>query len=260
MTFREVASESVLIGAGGRAILLQLAHPAVGHGVARHSDFASRPLDRLHATLTYVYAVACGSEAEIDVIRRRVNRAHAPVHNNPHDEDSGVAYNAYTPELQLWVAATLYDSAITMHERVFGPLDTELADELYVDYARLGTTLQVPIELWPADRAAFAVYWDDQLSRLRTDETTRSVALQLLHPVHGPLLLRAAMPLGRLLTAGLLPEPLRAELKLPWTTRSARRFDRLIQLIAAVYPRLPRSVRHWPKNHYLRALRASMQP
>lgn len=259
MTFREVASESVLIGAGGRAILLQLAHPAVGHGVARHSDFASRPLDRLHATLTYVYAVSCGSEAEIDVIRRRVNRAHVPV-QSPGAREPGIPeYSAFTPELQLWVAATLYDSAITMYERVFGPLDPALADGLYLEYAKLGTTLQVPASMWPVDRDAFADYWDDQVGRLRTDETTRSVARQLLHPTHGPLLLRVAMPLGRLLTAGLLPEALRGEFDLAWTARSARRFDRLIRLIAAVYPRLPRGVRHWPKNHYLRILRASIQ-
>ena len=48
---RDLAPESVLVLAGGRAILLQLANPAVGHGVAGHSDFASRPLDRLTGTL-----------------------------------------------------------------------------------------------------------------------------------------------------------------------------------------------------------------
>jgi uncharacterized protein (DUF2236 family) len=49
---RDIAGEAILLAGGGRAILMQIAHPAVGRGVAEHSDFASRPLDRLHATMT----------------------------------------------------------------------------------------------------------------------------------------------------------------------------------------------------------------
>jgi uncharacterized protein (DUF2236 family) len=49
---RLVAREGALLAGGARAILLQIAHPAVGRGVAEHSDFAGRPLDRLRATLT----------------------------------------------------------------------------------------------------------------------------------------------------------------------------------------------------------------
>jgi uncharacterized protein (DUF2236 family) len=56
MTLRltDVAREGVLLAGGARAILLQLANPAVGRGVARHSDFASNPLQRLRNTLSYV--------------------------------------------------------------------------------------------------------------------------------------------------------------------------------------------------------------
>jgi len=255
----EKAAEAILIAGGGRAILLQLANPAIGHGVAHHSDFTNRPLDRLHATLTYVYAVSCGTPDELNAVRRRVNQAHVPVHS-AHAEESAdhPAYNAFTPELQLWVAATLYDSAMTVHDHVFGPLSEDAADRMYLDYAALGAELQVPRTLWPADRAAFAAYWNDQLARLRTDETTRNVAAQLLHPRTGPFWLRAAMPTGRLLTTGFLPPDLRADFALPWTPRSQRRFDRLMRFTSVVYPLLPRPIRHWPKNHYLRVLRESM--
>lgn len=260
MFTNDTAAEAILIAGGGRAILLQLANPAIGHGVAHHSDFTNRPLDRLHATLTYVYAVACGTPDELRAVRRRVNRAHAPVHSAPAgDSADQPTYNAFNPELQLWVAATLYDSAMTVHDRVFGPLSDDAADQMYRDYAALGSELQVPHTLWPADRAAFATYWNDQLGRLRTDDTTRNVAQQLLHPRTGPLWLRAAMPLGRLLTAGFLPPTVRAEFALPWNQRTQRRFDALMRFTSVVYPVLPRAIRHWPKNHYLRALRASME-
>ena len=41
---RRVAREGLLLAGGGRATLLQVAHPGVAHGVYDHSDFADRPL------------------------------------------------------------------------------------------------------------------------------------------------------------------------------------------------------------------------
>ena len=93
---RDVSAEGALLAGGGAAILLQVADPSVAAGVAKHSDFASRPLLRLRTTLTYVYAVVFGTESEALAVRAMVDRAHGPV------------AGAFDPELQLWVAATLY--------------------------------------------------------------------------------------------------------------------------------------------------------
>lgn len=255
---RDIAGEAILIGAGGRSILLQLANPAVGHGVANHSDFVSRPLDRLRGTLSYVYTVVFGTSTEVARAGARVNRAHGPVVGAA--TEGAPAYSAFTPDLQLWVAATLYDSAMTIRELVFGPLDDDLAEAVYRDYAALGTALQVPEGRWPVDRAAFAGYFAEQLAELRTDATTRAVARQLLYPRAGPAWLRLAMPLGRLLTIGLLPPTVREAFELEWSPRSQRRFDRLFAVTAVVYPLLPLRLRHWPKNHYLRVARQAMEP
>lgn len=258
MAIRDMAGEAVLIAAGGRSILLQIADPAIGHGVARHSDFASRPLDRLRGTLTYVYAVTFGTPEEAAAAARAVNHAHRPVHGQ--GSAGSPAYSAFTPELQLWVAATLYDSAVTMHELIYGPQSDAMADRVYQDYAALGTALQVPPGMWPHDRTAFRSYWNERIDRLRTDATTRAIAWQLLRPRNAPVWLRLGMPLGRLLTVGLLPTEVRALFDLPWSNAAQRRFDRTLRVIAAVYPVLPRRLRHWPKEHYLRSLRASMGP
>ncbi len=61
---QEVAGEGILLAGGAAAILLQVADPRVAAGIAAHSDFADRPLDRLHATLTYLYVTAYGTDAE----------------------------------------------------------------------------------------------------------------------------------------------------------------------------------------------------
>ena len=44
---RRVSAESVLLLGGGRALLLEVAHPLVAAGVARHSRFREDPLGRL---------------------------------------------------------------------------------------------------------------------------------------------------------------------------------------------------------------------
>jgi uncharacterized protein (DUF2236 family) len=214
---RDIAGEAVLLVGGARAILLQIANPAVGMGVARHSDFASDPMRRLRNTLTYIYVIVYGAADD---------------------------------------RATLYNTAITVHESVFGPLAPDDADALYSEYSVLGTALQMPPELWPDGRAAFRNYWNSQLAQLRVTDETRRVARDLLHSRAIPWWLRAGMPLARLVTAGLLTPTLRVAFELPWDMRTQRRYKRAMRVVAAVYPRLPRSIRHWPMRHYLRLFRA----
>jgi uncharacterized protein (DUF2236 family) len=242
----DIGAEAALLAGGGRAILLQLANPAVGHAVAQHSDFATDPLRRLRNTLTYVYALVYGTPDQVAAVRAMVRRAHEPVRSPD--------YDASDARLQLWVAATLYETASMVHERIFGALDEASAEAVYRDYAVVGTALGMPTTLWPVDRAAFRDYWDSQLPGLEVDDTVRAVSVELLHPTAGPFWLRAAMPLARLATAGLLSPTLREAYAMPWNARRQRRFDLLMTVTARVYPRLPGRLRHWPKDHYLRAL------
>ncbi|MET0989539.1 MAG: oxygenase MpaB family protein [Glaciihabitans sp.] len=251
MRLRNMGAEAVLLAGGGRAILLQLANPGVGHAVAQHSAFSADPTRRLRHTLTYVYALIWGTPGQARFVTDMVNRAHAPVQATP---DGTVPYSANDPALQLWVNATLYDSAIVVYERVFGPLSPGDAAAIYSDYAVIGTGLQMPAELWPVDVAAFRSYWDDQVSRLDVDDVARRVAHDLLHPAAGPLWLRAAMPLAGLITAGLLDPRLREAFRLPWSARRQRRFDAVMRITVAVYPRLPRRLRELPKTLLLRGV------
>ncbi|WP_156665624.1 oxygenase MpaB family protein, partial [Rhodococcus phenolicus] len=98
VNLEDFVGESMLLLGAGATVLLQLAEPGVG----------------LRTTMTYVYAVTLGTEDEKKAIVRLVNKAHVPVRAE--------SYNAFDPELQLWVAATLYRNGLGMYERFFGKL------------------------------------------------------------------------------------------------------------------------------------------
>lgn len=247
---RTVAAEVLPLVGGGRALLLQVALPAVGRGVVEHSDFAERAMDRLHATMTFMCAAVFAAPDEFAVVRRRVNRAHAPVKADA--EGSAPAYNAYDPQLQLWVAATLYRTMVDLHERVFGALSAAEREGIYQEYIRLGANLQVPPSSWPADRAAFDRYWDEMIERLSVGDATRTLAGQILYPRNVPLWVRMLLPDARLVTAGLLPPGVRDQYGLPWDDARARRYERWMRRLARWYPRVPPALRHAPRDAYLR--------
>ena len=238
------ATEGVLIAGGARAILLQIADPVVGAGVARHSDFANRPLDRLRNTLTFSYAVVLGTPEEARLVAGHVDRAHAGIPG------------ATDPAHQLWVAATLYDTAVRVHDLVFGPLDEQTADNVLDAYSALGTALQVPRVDWPVDRAAFGGYWSANMAALEVGDDARRVAHDLFHPTTAPWWLRAALPLANLLTASLLDPPLREAYGMPWSVARARRARAAWRVIRAVVRVLPPRLRRWPARHTLARLRA----
>ena len=238
------ASDGVLIAGGVRAILLQVAEPAVAAGVARHSDFAHRPVERLRNTLTFAYAVVLGTPDDAARVASLVNRAHVAVNR------------AEDAELQLWVAATLYDTAVTVHDRVFGPGDEALADALYRDYAALGTSLQMPASLWPANRAEFRTYWESRIAKLEVTDDARQIAHDLFAPVTAPAWLRAGLPIGRTLTLDLLPASIRAAYGFDWTARDQRRAGRAWLLLKVLVAITPHRFRSWPSRHYLKRLRA----
>lgn len=258
MDARSIASEALTLAGGGRALLLQIAHPAVGRGVVEHSDFATRLMDRFDATMLYLTATMFGTPEEATWMRRAVNRAHASVRGG--GAESGTAYNAYDPELQLWVAATLYQTMMDLHRRVFGALRPEQADAVYRDFSRALSNLQLSHDRWPPTRAGFESYWAEMIPNLRVDDDVLAVGRLILHPRGVPWWVRPLLPWVRLLTTALLPAHVRRQFRLRWDRRRLRRFRRLARLAQLVYPWLPLRLRHLPRDRYRARLRQTLPP
>ena len=243
----QMAGPAGMLGAAAN-VILQLGVPGVGYGVVESrvdsGNVMLHPWKRLRTTLSYLVVALFGSPADVDAYRKAVNRAHAQVRSTA---DSPVAYNAFDPQLQLWVAACLYVGFRDARTLFLGPMDAETADGLYAYCHRLGTSLQVPRDAWPADRAAFEEYWQAGLARISYDEPVREHLLKVVELEMVPRWMRwGNARVNRFFTTGMLPPEARAAMRLPWTAGDQRRFDRAVTVLRVLTRLTPTWARNLP--------------
>lgn len=243
--------------AGGANVIMQLSHPAVGHGVIESTvdsgNLFRHPIKRTRTTITYLAVAMLGTEEERHAYRQAVSRSHIPVRSGA---TSPVSYNAFDPNLQLWVAACLYKGFEDV-DTAFHLTGTEQRkNEFYQFAARLGTTLQMRPEMWPDSREQFARYWEDQLSQMSIDDAVRAHLDDVADLRFLPRPVSAALgPFHRFITTGFLPQRLRDEMRMSWTARDQRRFNWLMAGVGAVTRALPTPLRQFPLNLALWDLR-----
>lgn len=237
----------LLLGAGPRALLLQVAHPAVAAGVAQHSDFRSDPWRRLDGTLrSYLRIIYGSSRAARDEVRR-LHALHGPV--------SGAGYDARDPALGLWVHATLVDSTLAANDAWLGPLPRARAARFYAESRPLGRAFGIPDERLPADLDAFEAYVADMLAPdgpVRVGPVARELAAAILHPpLPGAL---GALPIPTVTydwtlwpALGLLPAPVRDAYGFAWGPRERLVSRWLVAGWRAWRPLLPAAFRQMPQ-------------
>jgi uncharacterized protein (DUF2236 family) len=240
--------------AGPANVIMELARPGVGYGVMESRVESGRvdrhPIKRARTTFTYVAVALEGTDDQKAAFRRAVNGAHAQVYST---DDSPVEYNAFDPELQLWVAACIYKGVEDVYRLFIGEMDEGTVEQLYRDSAALGTTLQVPPDMWPPNRAAFEEYWRKSLEHIHIDDAVRAY----LYPIAASSLAvprplrRVLQPVSLFITTGFLPQRFRDEMRLPWDERRQRRFDRMISVLKLLNNLAPRIVRRFPFNFVL---------
>ncbi len=167
----------LLLGAGPRALLLQIAHPAVAAGVAEPSDFRADPWRRLDGTLRSYLRIVYGSTAVARAEIRRLNALHRGI--------AGEGYHARDPALSLWVHATLVDSTIVAYDAWAGPLSRSRAARFHDEMRPVGRAFGVPDDLLPRDLDAFEAYLAEQIGPggpIVVGDIARDLADSILHP------------------------------------------------------------------------------
>jgi len=249
---RRVHREGVLLLGGGRALLLQIAHPLVAAGVAEHSRFREDPFGRLRRTLDAMLAIVFGRRETALAWVTRVRRVHASVHGTLEEAAGafarGTPYDARDPDLLLWVHATLIDTALLIHDRFFGGLDPASRAGYYDETRVIAELMGVPARAIPPTLDAFRAYVEEMLrsDRISVTDRAREIADAVLRPPV-PLVAGAAGAAARFATAALLPERLRRAYGLPWGPRREAAWHALESAGRFSLPALPRVLREMPQ-------------
>jgi len=239
---RRVNRENILLLGGGRALLMQLAHPKVAAGVDEHSDFRSHPIRRLRRTIRMTMAIVFGDRETALGAARAVNQVHANVRG--HD------YRALDPDLLLWVHATLADTALVTYETFVQRLADREREEFYQEFKLLGELLGIPRDRFPDKYSAFEAYLDKMMSKggpVRVESRALELAAQILKPPLRLLPGPAMLPLN-VVTTGLMPPWLREQYRLPWGLWEQRVYRLAVATLPKIIAITPPLIRVWPRR------------
>jgi len=209
---RTVVAQPVTALLVQRALVMEVAHPAVAAGVEHHSRFQARPLRRAWATADAAVRLVFGDDRVARGAARQIYRVHDHIHGSlavpagpgqagpgqagpgqagPGQAGPGQAgvygdpadvYTAHDASLLTWVWATLVDTAETAFTRWVRPFTAAEAESFHAEMRAFALFLGIPDVLVPGDRAAFAAYLSGMLAdeRLGTSARSREVARQVL--------------------------------------------------------------------------------
>jgi uncharacterized protein (DUF2236 family) len=245
-----VNREAVLFLGGGRASLLQLAHPFVAHAVDQHSDTRSDVQGRFQRTFMNVYAMAFGDLEAALRSARRVHNIHARVRGEITEDVGpfarGTPYVANDAEALLWVHATLVDTAVQVFELTVRPLSGP-ERQRYLDESRVFAWLfGIPDEILWSTWKDFQRYMDDMHGKgvLTVGAPARAMAEFLMRPPTPAL--RPLTDWYGIVTAALLPERLREQFGMRFGRFERAVFGSSVRLLRSAYRRAPRRLRYVP--------------
>lgn len=241
---RQVDSEAVVLLGGGRAILLQLAHPFVAAGVDDYSNFEAEILERLYRTILFKHNLVFMDRATARKTLRHFHAMHKRIRGRLRHRagnfSADTRYSGSDPHAKLWVHATFIDTCLKVYERFIQPLDQDERRRYYSDTLVLARLMEIPDEILPQTLDEFREYMSQMLSgdKLAVTETARRLADAVLFPKVGffPTL---SAGLLRFVTAGLLDERFRREYGLSWGQKRQRLLDGLCGSIRLLRPLVP---------------------
>lgn len=206
----KVIGHPVALVGGLRSLIVQSLHPLAMAGVAQHSDYKRRPLDRLRRTAHYVAATTFGDTETAVKAAARVRRVHMKVRGT--DPVTGLPYSADDPETQVWVHAVEWHSFLAAYRTYAGKLTEEEQDRYLAEGVRIAELLGTPGRMVPASVAEYREYFESVRPFLRISEQAEEAIAFVLRPPLTRDLLAVQVPLRVTSSAALatVPRHLRA--------------------------------------------------
>jgi uncharacterized protein (DUF2236 family) len=242
--------ENVLVLGGGRALILQVAHPLVAAGVAQHSNYRKDPWGRLFRTLDRTTAIVFGDDDDAEQASSAVWNLHGKVEGTT---DAGTPYRARDPKLLMWVHATLVDTSVLVYDRFVARLSIAERERYYEEQKAMAEAFGCPRSEQPDTYAEFNDYFATMVEEeLEVTDVTHDVLDSINNPelpyasVTRPLARPLFEPM-RMLTASLLPDRLRRELGITERRLEGPVLAAQARLLRAALPLVPGLVREFPR-------------
>ncbi|MGE5057834.1 MAG: oxygenase MpaB family protein [Betaproteobacteria bacterium] len=257
-TIWRVNREMILLAAGGRALLMQIAHPKVAAGVAHHSDFQKDPFARLHRTMAAMWSIVFDPESQARAALEGIEKVHARVRGEVDPDEgslAGVSYDANDQQLLLWVHATLIDSAMVGYEQFVARMSKTQKSAYYDDAKKLAGLFGIDEKIIPSTLDDFEAYLHRMIAgdEITIGPTARRLGRDILYA--RPWILRLAGPLFRLVTTGLLPAKLRKGYGLKWSARREKLLGGFSRMVRFLLPLIPAVIRIAPNARAAEKLR-----
>ena len=245
-----VNREGLLLLGGGAAIILQVAHPLVGAGVAAHSNYREDPWGRLYRTLDFTTTIVFGPTEKAHEASARLREIHSRVRGLTVEDagkyPKGSKYFANDPVLGMWVHATLVDTSLQVYQAYVGRLSERERVQYYEEQKLLGEMFGVPAEKQPPTLREFHEYYERMIEE---ELAVSSALLDVVETTMKPPLPFVARPLVEslnLATVSLLPQKLRDDLGLDWGPNRRRLVGASRAVIKRALPVLPGLLREFP--------------
>jgi uncharacterized protein (DUF2236 family) len=238
---------------GLSAGILQLLHPAIGAGVAQHSNFFADPWDRIIRSVPQIMGVIYAADPE--ATGHRVRDLHRSIKGVDH---AGRPYRALQPETFWWAHATFQNSVEQVVDRFDArQLDPTEQEELYRDgiewYRRYGVTMR-PV---PPTYGDFRAKWNTHLETVLVLNPaaervidlalhTRAKQVPFLPTWTRPFQPLVVNPVLRLTAIGGLPPVVRRRFSIPWRVDEEMEYRVLQIAVRELWRRLPAGLRYGP--------------
>ena len=240
----KIYREPILVLGSFRALLLQIAHPAVATGVAQHSNFKKDALGRGFRTFQAMAMLFFGTKQQSEAVGNRLQRVHGSI-KGAYQNSTGSPndYHANDPALQCWVLATIIDTTVQIITRMrLRDLPEDWRAQFFEESKTAATILGIPPEHYPQNWPDFEQYMQNMLNSdtLGSIGTCKEVADGIIYHRF------SFSPLAKLLSAGWLPAALCKRLGITVQYDAEKRLAKLLNVIGFFYRLIPTRLRFAP--------------
>jgi uncharacterized protein (DUF2236 family) len=248
ITWKMYREPYILLGSS-RALLLQIAHPAIADGVKNYSNFQKKMAGRAHRTFTSMIRIWFGDKNTAINSAKRLYNIHSMIRGTAvweiEDETIYKPYCAADPDLLFWVLATMIDTTLVVIEKINGTIPSEEKNQFFEESKITAQLMGIPLEDYPKNLESFYQHYysiidDKTLCVGKAGIEISKAIFNLPYPIRKFL---------QLIAGGFLPLKISHQFGLSMNKFSTLIFNLVVFISKLNYKLMPAFLRYAPAFH-----------